>query len=116
MFGYLFLSNDVLYSNGAPLRIHISEPCKKALDILGGYEVEKREKISVKGKGEVQTYWLNSANDGAIKRKETISPIPPMILDSVFENQELRHRSPKLSVEMRTPRLGPSRKGSANVR
>lgn len=38
-------------SNGEALKIHISEHTKLALDKLGGYIVENRGLISMKGKG-----------------------------------------------------------------
>lgn len=38
--------------------IHCSGECKKLLDSLGGYLCEDRGKIPIKGKGELNTYWL----------------------------------------------------------
>lgn len=61
-------------STGEPLKIHISEQCKNALDILGGYVVEQRGLVNMKGKGEVLTYWLTGATDEAIQRRE-VRPI-----------------------------------------
>lgn len=45
-------------SCGEPLKIHISPQCKEKLDKLGGYITEKRGIVSMKGKGDVITYWL----------------------------------------------------------
>lgn len=45
-------------SCGEPLKIHISPQCKEKLDRLGGYLTEERGVVSMKGKGEVITYWL----------------------------------------------------------
>lgn len=45
-------------SCGEALKIHISPQCKEKLDKLGGYITEERGLISMKGKGEVLTYWL----------------------------------------------------------
>lgn len=45
-------------SCGEPLKIHISPQCKEKLDKLGGYITEKRGIVSMKGKGDVVTYWL----------------------------------------------------------
>ncbi|XP_014244196.1 receptor-type guanylate cyclase Gyc76C-like [Cimex lectularius] len=70
LFGDTVNTASRMESNGEPLRIHISEQCKLALDKVGGYRVEKRGKISLKGKGPVTTYWLVGANDFAIKRRE----------------------------------------------
>ena len=57
-------------STGEPLKIHISEQCKNVLDKLGGYVIEERGLVNMKGKGEVMTYWLVDATEKAIKRRE----------------------------------------------
>ncbi|KAF8766593.1 Guanylate cyclase 32E like protein [Argiope bruennichi] len=40
------------------MKIHVSEACKKVLDKLGGYRLEERGLVQIKGKGEMRTYWL----------------------------------------------------------
>ena len=40
------------------LKIHCSTACKQLLDRLGGYILEERGEIKIKGKGEMVTYWL----------------------------------------------------------
>lgn len=45
-------------STGEALKIHCSGECKKLLDSLNGYLFEDRGKIPIKGKGELNTYWL----------------------------------------------------------
>lgn len=45
-------------STGEALRIHCSNECKKLLDSLNGYIFEDRGKIPIKGKGDLNTYWL----------------------------------------------------------
>jgi len=57
-------------STGEPLKIHISGQCKNALDKLGGYVIEERGLVNMKGKGEVMTYWLTGATEKAIQRRE----------------------------------------------
>jgi len=57
-------------SNGEPLRIHLSGTTKTLLDELGGYAVEERGYVAMKGKGEVLTYWLNS-EDTQVREKRT---------------------------------------------
>lgn len=57
-------------SNGEPLRIHISSQCKDALDKIGGYIIEERGLVNMKGKGEVKTYWLTGATEKAIQKRE----------------------------------------------
>jgi adenylate cyclase len=47
-------------SHGEPGAIHLSEATYRKLD--GQFECQSRGKIQVKGKGEMITYWLKSAN------------------------------------------------------
>lgn len=46
-------------SNGIPGRVHVSPECKQLLDELGGYLLEERGVVSMKGKGEIKTFFLN---------------------------------------------------------
>lgn len=70
LFGDTVNTASRMESTGEPLKIHISQQCKNALDKLGGYIVEQRGLVSMKGKGEVLTYWLIGATDKAIQRRE----------------------------------------------
>ncbi|XP_004839074.3 guanylate cyclase 2G-like [Heterocephalus glaber] len=45
-------------SSGLPLRIHVSQSTAGALLAMGGYHLQKRGTIPVKGKGEQTTFWL----------------------------------------------------------
>ncbi|KAM9197424.1 LOW QUALITY PROTEIN: guanylate cyclase 2G-like [Dugong dugon] len=45
-------------SSSLPLQIHVSQSTAGALLALGGYDLEKRGTIPVKGKGEQTTFWL----------------------------------------------------------
>ncbi|XP_074092304.1 guanylate cyclase 2G-like [Macrotis lagotis] len=45
-------------SNSLPLRIHVSQTTASALKSIGGYDLQERGTIKVKGKGEQTTYWL----------------------------------------------------------
>ncbi|XP_041368120.1 atrial natriuretic peptide receptor 1-like [Gigantopelta aegis] len=46
-------------SNGEPLRIHISEATHLSLSFQGGFDMELRGEMEIKGKGIQRTYWLN---------------------------------------------------------
>lgn len=49
----------ILYSLvGSSWRIHLSELTKERLEIAGGYTIEPRGPIEIKGKGWMNTYWL----------------------------------------------------------
>ncbi len=50
-------------SSGAPMRTQLSETTARALLAAGGWMVELRGDIKIKGKGIMRTYWL----DGIIK-------------------------------------------------
>ncbi|XP_070503442.1 speract receptor [Chironomus tepperi] len=58
LFGDTVNTSSRMESTGEALKIHCSGECKKLLDTLGGYLFEDRGKIPVKGKGEMNTYWL----------------------------------------------------------
>ena len=45
-------------TTGQPLRIHASDSCHHLLSQLGGYTMEERGEVAVKGKGSMLTYWL----------------------------------------------------------
>ncbi|KAF2358402.1 Adenylyl cyclase class-3/4/guanylyl cyclase [Trinorchestia longiramus] len=96
-------------SNGLPLRVHISEPTKKALDKLGGYQVEERGLVEMKGKGKVLTFWLLSADATAIQRREVPKQDLPKVAP-LFHGEgdpgETRRRSPRLSTDVRRFSLG----------
>jgi guanylate cyclase len=70
LFGDTVNTASRMESNGEPLRIHISAQCKDALDKIGGYVIEERGLVQMKGKGEVKTYWLTGATEKAIQKRE----------------------------------------------
>lgn len=96
-------------SNGLPLRIHISEPTRDALKKLGGYVIEDRGLIEMKGKGEVPTYWLISASNTAVKRRMLPKTSITCKKSPLFHGDgegELRKRSSRLSSDLRRFSLG----------
>ncbi|XP_057309725.1 atrial natriuretic peptide receptor 1-like isoform X2 [Hydractinia symbiolongicarpus] len=50
-------------SNGLPGRVHVSPECKQLLDELGGYLLEARGFVKMKGKGEIETFLLNGKKE-----------------------------------------------------
>uniref|UniRef100_A0A146MC20 Guanylate cyclase n=1 Tax=Lygus hesperus TaxID=30085 RepID=A0A146MC20_LYGHE len=70
LFGDTVNTASRMESNGLPLKIHISPQCKAALEEIGGYKVEPRGEVELKGKGRVMTYWLVGATKGAVERRE----------------------------------------------
>ncbi|XP_020613215.1 atrial natriuretic peptide receptor 1-like isoform X2 [Orbicella faveolata] len=61
LFGDTVNTASRMESNGEALRIHISEVTKRILEALGGFNVENRGEVYLKGKGNVTTYWLLDA-------------------------------------------------------
>ncbi|XP_076473176.1 receptor-type guanylate cyclase Gyc76C-like isoform X1 [Bombus vancouverensis nearcticus] len=98
LFGDTVNTASRMESNGEPLRIHISEQCKDALDKVGGYIIEERGLVYMKGKGEVKTYWLIGATEKAIQKREVdVGDLPPLFCRP--------RRSPKLNSDSRQASL-----------
>ncbi|KXJ81697.1 hypothetical protein RP20_CCG017728 [Aedes albopictus] len=99
LFGDTVNTASRMESNGEALKIHISGQCKEALDRLGGYVVVERGLISMKGKGEVMTYWLEAATDKAIQKKPVdYRDLPPPLFCRP-------RRSPRLTYDSRHPSI-----------
>ncbi|XP_055371824.1 receptor-type guanylate cyclase Gyc76C-like [Condylostylus longicornis] len=99
LFGDTVNTASRMESNGEALKIHISPKCKEALDKLGGYITEVRGLVSMKGKGEVLTYWLTGITENAIQRKPVdVAELPPPLFCRP-------RKSPKLNCDSRQPSL-----------
>ncbi|ESO93567.1 hypothetical protein LOTGIDRAFT_119302, partial [Lottia gigantea] len=58
LFGDTVNTASRMESSGLALRIHVSPECKMVLDQLGGYQLEERGYVEMKGKGSIFTYFL----------------------------------------------------------
>ncbi|XP_050390613.1 receptor-type guanylate cyclase Gyc76C [Patella vulgata] len=60
LFGDTVNTASRMESNGEALKIHCSAECRSILIKLGGYTLEERGLVNMKGKGDLLTYWLVS--------------------------------------------------------
>ncbi|XP_038614331.1 guanylate cyclase 2G-like [Tachyglossus aculeatus] len=82
-------------SNSLPLRIHVSVTTARALQSIGGYNLQERGTISVKGKGEQTTFWL--------KGKAGLSiPLPEFSNEGEDSKQQSQVTTPHLSASKAT--------------
>ena len=58
LFGDTVNTASRMETTSLPMKIHCSHGFKEVLDKVGGYQVQERGVISVKGKGDMTTYWL----------------------------------------------------------
>ena len=104
MFGDTVNTSSRMESNGLPLRIHMSKESYAELELLGGYETEERGYVSMKGKGDVLTYWLLGKNDQAIKKKLDYNKLRPLFslpklgVANSIEISRRDRRSPRMSM------------------
>ncbi|XP_068761981.1 atrial natriuretic peptide receptor 1-like [Montipora capricornis] len=58
LFGDTVNTASRMESTGEGLKIHISDATKTILEMLGGFVIEERGEVYLKGKGTVKSYWL----------------------------------------------------------
>jgi hypothetical protein len=69
---YFLFSASRMKSNGAEQRIHVSREAFAELQKAGGFNIDHRGKVYLKGRGDMDCYWLKSIKQAA-KPRETIS-------------------------------------------
>ncbi|CAH0715317.1 unnamed protein product, partial [Brenthis ino] len=58
LFGDTINTASRMESTGEPMKIHISQTTKAALEEIGNYIMESRGVVDVQGKGPMETFWL----------------------------------------------------------
>ncbi|XP_026283642.1 atrial natriuretic peptide receptor 1-like [Frankliniella occidentalis] len=76
LFGDTINTASRMESTGESMRIHITEQTKQYLDQLGGYVVELRGQLEIKGKGVMNTYWLVDKIGGVGDRSPSSAGTP----------------------------------------
>ncbi|XP_039074910.1 atrial natriuretic peptide receptor 1 isoform X2 [Hyaena hyaena] len=67
LFGDTVNTASRMESNGEALKIHLSSETKAVLEEFGGFELELRGDVEMKGKGKVRTYWLLGERSGSTR-------------------------------------------------
>lgn len=78
LFGDTVNTASRMESNGEALKIHISHSTKQILDKFSTFDVSIRGYVSMKGKGDMMTYWLNGEKTPENISPEKLSSIPSL--------------------------------------
>ncbi|XP_058462608.1 uncharacterized protein LOC131437347 [Malaya genurostris] len=86
LFGDTINTASRMESTGEPMKVHISENTKRVLDKIGGFKIKLRGSVEVKGKGEMETFWLVGHTVFAHLSPETAIPIykPSIVTEPEF--------------------------------
>ncbi|XP_050503369.1 guanylate cyclase 32E [Diabrotica virgifera virgifera] len=95
LFGDTVNTASRMESSGDAFRIHISHDTFMLLQRLGGYCCEERGVIPIKGKGEMQTYWL-VGDDPAQRLARIREEIVGSTLYSSISSERLSSKTPDL--------------------
>lgn len=86
-------------STGTPLKIHCSAACKSLLDKLGGYILEERGIVAMKGKRDQLTYWLRGEEASAAEARQKMRASRVNVVQTPVSNEK---RGPRSSLKSRS--------------
>nr|CDJ83893.1 Extracellular ligand-binding receptor and Serine threonine protein kinase-related and Adenylyl cyclase class-3 4 guanylyl cyclase domain containing protein [Haemonchus contortus] len=81
LFGDTVNTASRMESNGKPGKIHMSAEAQRLVTEVGGFEVESRGEVIIKGKGVMETYWL-LGRTGEVRRP-SITPLKSPVKEQV---------------------------------
>ncbi|XP_063290909.1 guanylate cyclase 2G-like [Pelobates fuscus] len=93
LFGDTVNTASRMESNSLPLRIHASETTAIALKEIGGYDLQERGTITIKGKGRQKTFWLKGKKGFWMPLSDF--PNEPDYLRALSEDDEVSFTSEK---------------------
>ncbi|XGW25065.1 hypothetical protein V3C99_006467 [Haemonchus contortus] len=109
LFGDTVNTASRMESNGKPGKIHMSAEAVRLVMEVGGFEVESRGEVIIKGKGVMETYWL-LGRTGEVRRSsiprvkspvkeqvQTITNVEPIPSEGIY--QEYKNNGSKIRAE-----------------
>lgn len=116
LFGDTVNTASRMESNGEALKIHISHTTKQILDRFGTFDVTMRGFVTMKGKGEMMTFWLNGEKSNLTSPTQITEINHQLENGSAIQNEihQLEEKQPTKAVAI-VPPLTPQNHIRKNV-